>query len=176
MHGSPEEASSAPVVSRPVSQPAFARSQAVAPVVEEVQAQGAQEQDQAPRQQGTKDNPYNALVNEKEDVIGKLKTSRRSEPTFFNVAVPEGGIGKNYVIRLETDNSLDFDTHVRARQGDRVIFSREETRDYTPHTIHIVPSNRTDNIEIEIQYWEHNKQPESATLEVKLVQWDDGGV
>ena len=104
-----------------------------------------------------------------------LNTDRRSNPTFFKVHVQNSGIGKTYHVNFNTTPGLDWDTHVRARQGDRVIFTKQETRDPTPHYLALIPTSKTDNIEIEIQYWEHSRKHQSATLEVKIEKWEDGG-
>ena len=124
---------------------------------------------------GTKDNPY-VITPGVYDVTDMLDTSKRGQPTFFKVNVVESGIGKTYHVILKTTPNMDWDTHVRAREGNRVIFTRQETRDPSPHYLALTPTGRTDNFEIEVQYWEHSRKHQKAQLEVKIEQWDDGGL
>ena len=165
-----EEDELPPPVARSSHSPAFARASVPEPVV----ASAADDPVEV-RSMGTKLDPH-VLALGSHDVRDVLRTSFRGQATFFKVAVSEGGAGKHYRVELTTDPSMDWDTHIRARQNDRVIFAKQETSDTTPHNIAIVPTTKTDNIEIEIQYWERGRQPNAAYLEVKLEEWDDGGV
>ena len=97
------------------------------------------------------------------NILSLLDTASRGDETFFSIPNPGAG---SWSITFTTNSGQDWDTHLRARRGTTNQSTDSEISDTTPHTLTVTAQNNTDNIQLEIQWWETGGQPTSATLNV----------
>ena len=97
------------------------------------------------------------------NILSLLDTASRGDETFFSIPNPGAG---SWSITFTTNSAQDWDTHLRARRGTTNQSTDSEISDTTPHTLTVTAQNNTDNIQLEIQWWETGGQPTSATLNV----------